>query len=60
MRVVERKGVDPICPHCERELDEVWVNSDLKVPGFFARDWGQVYICPYCRKVLGFADWSRG
>lgn len=55
---VEIKEIDPICPHCEEELTVVYVNPKVRVPGFWARDYGQVYICPHCRKTLGFADWS--
>jgi hypothetical protein len=58
MDVVERNDVNPICPHCEQQLDVVCVNSKVKMPGFFGRDWGQVYFCPHCLKVLGFADYS--
>ena len=47
--VHESDSVQPICPHCERELEHLvarpisssWLSRRL------------VYVCPNCRKVLG-------
>ena len=57
MEVEERNDADPICPHCDKTLNRIYVNSKVKAPGFLGRDWGQVYFCPYCMKALGFADY---
>ena len=54
MKVVERKDITPICPHCEQELEEVIRIKDAKL--FLLK--GFCYVCPHCKKVLGFADWS--
>jgi uncharacterized protein with PIN domain len=54
MKVVPRDDVTPICPWCETELHEVVRISDKKM--FMHK--GYCYVCPNCRKVLGFADWS--
>ncbi len=54
MKVVPRNDITPICPHCEKKLEEVFRISDDKR----LMNKGYCYICPHCRKVLGFADYS--
>jgi len=49
-------GIAPICPHCDHDLAEVYRISDQK--GWFQGHLGYCYLCPHCRKVLGFADYS--
>ena len=58
MDVELRDDENPICPHCEQELHSVCINTKVRMPGFFGTDYGQVYFCPHCRKVLGFADYA--
>ncbi len=41
----------PVCPHCEKELDEIRAKQFDK--GFFKVTEKYVYLCPHCRKVLG-------
>ncbi len=53
MTVSERNELRPVCPFCEKELSEIyirtkgfalWVGKDI------------ICFCPYCHKVLGFAQ----
>ncbi|MBI2423743.1 MAG: hypothetical protein HYV27_13010 [Candidatus Hydrogenedentes bacterium] len=46
------EGVKPICPHCQTELDFIWVKS--KGLGFVERK--QFLLCPHCRAFLGFGN----
>ena len=54
MKIVTKKDVTPICPHCDAKLHEVIRIADAKL----MMNKGYCYICPDCHKVLGFADWS--
>ncbi len=50
---VKRDDLVPQCPHCEKELAEVYMRS--KGLGYIeARD--VLYFCPHCSKVLGFGQ----
>ena len=49
--VVRREDLDPICPHCEAEVPEIYVR---RPKGSFGIGRGFVFFCPHCRKVLGF------
>jgi uncharacterized protein with PIN domain len=51
--LVDRTDVVPLCPHCARELNEVY-RRGTGVP--LAQGRTLVYFCPSCRKVLGFAQ----
>jgi uncharacterized protein with PIN domain len=42
------EDVRPLCPHCERELEKVWMQE---LRGLLGRRY--LYFCPHCRKVLG-------
>lgn len=44
----QREDVAPVCPHCEREVRRLWVQS---LSGFLGRRY--VYFCTECRAVLG-------
>lgn len=46
------EGVDPRCPHCENDLDTIWVKR--KGLGFIQQQ--QVMICPHCRSFLGYGS----
>jgi len=50
LELESKEEVRPICPHCEKELDRLWMN-ELR----FALRRRQVYFCPHCRKVLGIS-----
>jgi transposase-like protein len=48
---LERKeDVRPVCPHCEAELQKVWMRE---LGGIFGKRY--VYFCSHCRKVLGIS-----
>ena len=51
--LVDRPDLVPLCPHCDRELDEVYRRGS-GVPIGQGRT--LVYFCGTCRKVLGFAQ----
>lgn len=51
--VVERDDLVPLCPHCGRELSEVYMKA--KGAGFIEGR-NVVYFCPHCSKVLGFGQ----
>ena len=56
MKIIEDENVRPVCPHCEEELDHILRISDEK--GFFQGHLGYCYVCPACRRILGFADYA--
>jgi uncharacterized protein with PIN domain len=51
--VVKREDLLPLCPHCNRELPEVYSRTK-GVP--LLQGQHVVYFCPHCRKVLGFGQ----
>lgn len=46
----KRDDVQPLCPHCSRELNVVWMQELL---GFLGRRY--IYFCPHCRVTLGIS-----
>lgn len=48
--VLERHDLLPLCPHCSKELNEVYRRS--RGIGFFVGR-NNVFFCPHCQKVLG-------
>jgi len=48
MLLEEKKGVQPICPHCQALLSAMWFQE---IEAFLGKRF--VYFCPHCRKVLG-------
>ena len=50
MTVEEQNQVDPICPHCDKQLNTIWMR---KLKTFLGKRY--VYFCPLCRKVLGIS-----
>ena len=54
LNVVTRDDLNPLCPHCEREITEVYYKA--KGAGWFLFPRSAIYFCPHCRKVLGFAQ----
>ena len=51
--LVDRMDINPLCPHCEVPLNEVY----RKGTGFpLGQGRTLIYFCPSCRKVLGFAQ----
>jgi hypothetical protein len=44
---IRRTEITPVCPHCEREVEEL-----IQVKrGWFAIN--RVFCCPHCRKIVG-------
>ncbi len=48
IHVEEKENVNPICPHCEKDLKTVWIHP---VKSTFGKRY--VYFCPECKKTLG-------
>lgn len=46
--VEEKNDVNPLCPHCAKELKKVWYRE---LESFFGKRY--IYFCPDCKKVLG-------
>lgn len=46
----EKKDIEPICPHCDKPLLEIWFRE---IPSFFGRRY--IYVCPNCRKCLSIS-----
>ncbi len=55
--VTEDLDLVPLCPHCNRELNEI-VATSPKASGSAAFTFGKrhVYACPSCRKFLGITQ----
>lgn len=49
---VRREDLLPLCPNCEEELPEIYMQ---KLRGPFGVGRGFISFCPHCRKVIGFA-----
>jgi hypothetical protein len=52
--VVRREDMDPVCPHCNAKISELYYKA--KGPGWFLFPRSAIYFCPHCRKVLGVAQ----
>jgi predicted RNA-binding Zn-ribbon protein involved in translation (DUF1610 family) len=50
LHVEEKNDVNPICPHCGKELVTIWYR---RVESVFGKRY--IYFCPECRKVLGLS-----
>jgi len=50
---VKREDLAPACPHCEKELTEVYTRTKGVA---FIQGTDVVYFCPHCQKVLGFGQ----
>lgn len=54
MKVKKAENVDPICPHCDKPLPEIWRKD--ATPKGLSLEHRYVYFCPHCRKVLGIGQ----
>jgi len=52
-KFTKREDISPICPFCEKWLDEVYINT--KGLGWMEGK-NVIYFCPFCSKVLGFGQ----
>jgi hypothetical protein len=48
-------NVKPRCPHCQLELDEMWVKSK----GLGIVEQQRILMCPHCHAVLGYGTLGR-
>ncbi|MFW6287989.1 MAG: hypothetical protein ACOC2J_04485 [bacterium] len=48
MNVEKKENVNPICPHCGAELENIWFKELKSSLGK-----RYIYFCPMCKKVLG-------
>ena len=53
LTIVKREDLAPLCPHCEKELTEVYEKT-RGIP--FVTGKSVLYFCPHCRKTLGFSQ----
>lgn len=53
INVIERDDLMPLCPHCEKELKDVYRKS--RGAGIIVGR-NSVFFCPHCHKVLGFGQ----
>jgi len=53
IKVIKRNDLTPLCCHCDKELTEVYSNTEGL--GFVVGK-DVMYFCPHCLKVLGFAQ----
>jgi len=53
LTIVKREDLSPVCPHCEKELTEVYSRAK-GIP--FIQGTNVVYFWPHCKKVLGFGQ----
>lgn len=51
--VVERNDLSPLCPHCGKELTEIYRKS--RGAGLIVGR-NSIFFCPHYRKVLGFGQ----
>jgi hypothetical protein len=54
LNLVRREDVNPVCPHCNQSLPDVFYKA--KGPGWFFFPRTAIYFCPHCRKVLGLGQ----
>lgn len=50
IEVAEPPGVEPLCPHCEREIRKLHLREIQSTLGV-----RYIYFCAACRKVLGIS-----
>jgi hypothetical protein len=50
VELVHAEQAQPICPHCQAVLGQVWYRE---LPGALGRRY--IYFCSLCRKVLGIS-----
>jgi uncharacterized protein with PIN domain len=50
IKLTKKEDLTPICPHCGKELDEIYYKA--KGLGYIEAQ-HDIYFCPYCRKIIG-------
>lgn len=51
IQILENNKEKPICPHCERELDNLFFQ---RLTSFFGVRF--IYFCSGCKKVIGVSQ----
>ena len=57
LEIVKNEHDAAICPHCEKEIGEVFYKAK-GFPIMFGKHY--MYFCPHCKKVLGFSQGRFG
>jgi len=56
VRIVEApENSIPKCPHCSKDLDEIWSKSE----GLGLAGKERILMCPHCRAILAYGAWRR-
>jgi uncharacterized protein with PIN domain len=50
IRIIEESPSQPICPHCEKDVDAIAARRVESALGVRF-----LYYCPQCRKILGIS-----
>ena len=48
LKMTEQDSVDPICPHCDSKIKDLWYRE---LGGMFGKRY--IYFCSACKKTLG-------
>ncbi len=51
LKSTKKYDINPICSHCEQELEEVYYTVIKRFPA----NW--LYFYPHCSKTLGSSGW---
>ncbi len=46
----EKNDINPVCPHCSKEIKKIWFRA---VESLLGKRY--VYFCSECKKVLGIS-----
>ena len=47
---IEKEGITPVCPHCEKKVEKLIEVSRR----FFSVN--RVFCCPHCHKIIGMTS----
>lgn len=50
MQSIQKDNTDPVCPHCNTTLKDIWFKA---LSSSFGKRY--IYFCPHCHKVLGIS-----
>lgn len=53
-QVIRRDDLNPVCPHCEEQIGQVYYKA--RGVGWFFFPRSAIYFCPRCHKVLGLGQ----
>ncbi|MDD4894386.1 MAG: hypothetical protein PHW54_03630 [Candidatus Omnitrophica bacterium] len=55
MKIITKDDIKPVCPHCNKELEEIHRKKET-LSGTLLQPIS-IYVCPYCSKVLSITTW---